>query len=392
MAYHALTLTADQVSALESGRRDLPLASVPGAERCEPGQPVRLLAPAGALAALGVADPENELVRALAVAEEGFLALDASFVRARLARALALRATFGLKREQTTYRAFNGSGDGLPGLAVDVYGDFAVLYAYSKGLMPLGRVLAQELVAALGLSGVVLKLRARDSAQNTIKQEVVGETPPESLVVHEHGVPYEVHLMSGLNVGLFTDMREHRARLSRFVAGKRVLNTFSYTGSLSVVAARAGASRVTSVDLSSGVHRWARANFELGGLAPEAHRFETQEISGYLKKAARAGDLFDVVIVDPPTYSAARAGAWSMRKDYPELMVKVCALLAPGGILWLAANARDLPPLPEIAREALLRAKRPGRLLEVGGLPPDYPTLPGQPEDRYLQLALFAVD
>jgi 23S rRNA (cytosine1962-C5)-methyltransferase len=392
MAYHALTLTADQVTALESGRRDLALGSVPGAERCEPGQPVRLMAPAGALAALGVADPENELVRAMAVADEGFLALDASFVRRRLESALALRAAFGLTRERTTHRAVNGGGDGLPGLAVDVYGDYAVLYSYSKGLMQLGRVLAQELVSALGLSGVVVKLRARDSAQNAIKQEVVGSTPPDSLIVHEQGVPYEVHLMSGLNVGLFTDMREHRARLSRFVSGRTVLNTFSYTGSLSVVAARSGASKVTSVDLSSGVHRWARANFELSGLSPDLHRFETQEITGYMKKAARAGDLFDVVIVDPPTVSAARAGSWSMRKDYPELMVRACALLAPRGLLWLAANARDLPPLTEIARGALLRAKRPGRLLEIGGLPPDYPTLPAQPEDRYLQLNVFAVE
>jgi 23S rRNA G2069 N7-methylase RlmK/C1962 C5-methylase RlmI len=81
-----------------------------------------------------------------------------------------------------------------------------------------------------------------------------------------------------------------------------------------------------------------------------------------------------------------------MRKDYPELIVKMCGLLAPGGILWLAANARDLPPLPEIAREAFVRAKRSARLLEVGGLPPDYPTLTSQQEDRYLQLCLFAVD
>jgi 23S rRNA (cytosine1962-C5)-methyltransferase len=258
--------------------------------------------------------------------------------------------------------------------------------------MTLGRVLAQELVSQLGLLGVVLKLRARDSAQNAIKQEVIGEAPPESMVVQEHGVPYEVHLMSGLNVGLFTDMREHRARLSRFVRGRSVLNLFSYTGSLSVVAARSGATKVTSVDLSSGVHRWARTNFELSGLPADLHHCDTHEISGFMRNSARDGDRFDVIIIDPPTYSAARAGAWSMRKDYPDLIVKACTLLSPAGILWLAANARDLPPLAELAREALLRAKRSGRLLEVGSLPPDYPTLMAQPEDRYLQVSIFAVD
>lgn len=391
MAHHALTLTAEHAAAIDGGRRDLPLLGVPGAERCEPGQPLRLMSPAGALAALAVADPENELLRVMAVADEGVLSLDATFLRARVQRALALRAAFGLTRE-SAHRAINAAGDGLPGLAADVYGDYAVLYAYSRGLMPTGRVVAQALRDELGLEGVVLKLRARDSSQGPVKQEVIGSAPPESLTVHEHGVPYEVHLLSGLNVGLFTDMREHRARLSRFTPGKRVLNLFSYTGSLSLAAARAGAQQVVSVDLSSGVHKWARANFELAGVSADCHRFETQEISGFLKKALRAGERFDAVLVDPPTYSAARAGAWSMRKDYPELIARCATLLGKGGVLWLAANARDLPPLSELARDAFVRAKRSGRLLEVGSLPPDYPTLLAQPEDRYLQVSVFFLD
>jgi len=71
--------------------------------------------------------------------------------------------------------------------------------------------------------------------------------------------------------------------------------------------------------------------------------------------------------------------------------VRACALLPPAGLLWLAANRRDLPPLAELAREGFERAKRSARLLEVGGLPPDYPTLLAQPHDRYLQQALFSV-
>jgi 23S rRNA (cytosine1962-C5)-methyltransferase len=392
MAYHALTLTPEVERMLGAGQRDLALESIAQAERCEPGQPLRLMSPAGALAALALADPENELVRVMAVAEEGVYALDAAFVRSRVKRAVALRTAFGLARERTSHRLINGAGDGLPGLALDVYGDYAVLYAYSRGLTALGRLLAEAVKSELGLTGVVLKLRGKGAAaEGAIKQEIVGDSPPESFTVREEGLAYEVHLLSGLNVGLFTDMREHRARLARFVRGKRVLNTFSYTGSLSVLAAYAGARQVTSVDLSSGVHRWARANFALNELAADVHRFESQEITGYLKKAGREGDKFDVIIVDPPTYSAARAGAWSMRKDYPELIVRTCALLESGGLLWLSANARELPPLPEVARAAFARAQRSAQLLEVGSLPPDYPTLPAQPADRYLQVCLFAV-
>jgi len=391
MAYLALTMSTEVAAWLDRGHRDLPFDSLPGAERCEPGQPVRLLTPAGDLSALAVADPENELVRAFALGDEGVSALDLTFFRARVRRALARRAAFGLTRERTTHRLVNGAGDGLPGLAVDLYGDYAVLYAYSRGLLTMGRMLAEAMLNEVGLEGVVLKLRARDSAQGPIKQEIFGNTPPAPLVVHEEGVPFEVHLTSGLNVGLFTDMREHRTRLSRLVQGRSVLNTFSYTGSLSVVAARSGARSVTSVDLASGVQKWARENFRLSGLALEGHRFETQEVTSFMKRAVRDGETFDVIIVDPPTYSAARAGSWAMKKDYPDLIVRAVALLPKDGLLWLSANSRELPPLTQIAHEAFIRAKRPAQLLELGSLPPDYPTLLAQPSDRYLQVSLFCV-
>jgi 23S rRNA (cytosine1962-C5)-methyltransferase len=392
MAYHALTLSQEVSGGVEAGLCDVPIDSIEGASRCEPGQPVRLMTPAGSLCALAVADPENELVRVLALEREGFTSIDQRLLRARVQRALALRAGFGLSRQQTTHRVLNGSGDGLGGLGADVFGDYAVLYAYSRGLMPLARSVAQLLAEELGLAGVVVKLRGRDVAQaGSVKQEIIGASPPERLVAREDGAGFEVHLLSGLNVGLFTDMREHRARLGHFVRDKRVLNTFSYTGSLSVAAARAGARSVTSVDLAAGVQKWARANFELNGLDPSGHRFETGEVTAFLKKAAREDQTYDVIIVDPPTYSAARAGAWSMRKDYPDLIARAVHLLPSGGLLWLSANSRELPPLPQLARDAFAREKRAGQVLSLGGLPPDYPTLPAQADDRYLQVCLFRV-
>ncbi len=157
-----------------------------------------------------------------------------------------------------------------------------------------------------------------------MKQETVGEAPPETLVVEERGVHFEVHLVRGLNTGLFTDMREHRHGLARFVAEKHVLNGFAYTGTLSVVAARAGASSVTTVDLSSGVLGWARDNFRLSGLDPEAPacRFEASDVGRFLDEEARAGRRFDVILLDPPAFSAARGAAFAIDRDYPDLIAK----------------------------------------------------------------------
>src|SRR5262249_58874767 len=137
-------------------------------------------------------------------------------------------------------------------------------HAYGADLRPLGRELAEAITGFARLRGAVVKLRARGGA-DSVEQDVVGDIP-ERPVVTEHGVPFEVHPLAGLNSGLFTDMREHRRGLARFVAGARVLNLFSYTGALSVTCARAGAAAVTSVDTSAGVQAWAAGNFARSGL------------------------------------------------------------------------------------------------------------------------------
>ncbi len=393
MAYHALTLGADVAARVRAGLRDLPIGAVAGARDREAGQPLRLLDAAGAPIALGIADPENELCRVYALADEPYQALDARFFRDRVERALALRRAFGLDRARTAHRVLHGAGDSVPGLTADVYGDHAVLCAYSRGLLGFGRLCAEALRERAGVRGVALKLRSRDAApSNKFKQEAIGEAIPERFVAVEDDLRFEVHLPAALNVGLFTDMREHRARLARFCRGRRVLNQFCYTASLSVVAARAGAREVVSVDLAHGVLKWARENFRLNGLDDGAHRFIAEDVTAYLKRAAREGERFDLAIVDPPTVSAARAATWTMRRDYPDLIQRTCAVLAPDSLLWLSANARELGSLVELAQRAFEQAKRSAQLLEVGGLPPDYPTLPAQPADRYLQLCLFRVD
>ena len=213
-----------------------------------------------------------------------------------------------------------------------MYGAYAVVAALSRGLVGHARLLAQAAMqllpeAGLPLCGAVLKTRLKGSGNTPerAKEDVVGEAPPEKLVVRERGVPFEVHLRGGINVGLFTDMREHRAGLARFVRDKRVLNTFAYTGALSVAAARAGAAAVTSVDLAAGPLAWARANFELSGLDPAAQRWEVSDVFRFLEAERARRAAYDVVILDPPTVSGARAALWAQKRDYPELIAAACA-------------------------------------------------------------------
>jgi 23S rRNA (cytosine1962-C5)-methyltransferase len=390
VSHRGLVLSPAAAAFVAEGGRDLPLALAGITEALEPARPLRLLAPSGEALGLALADPENERIRLLALAAEGFETLGPPFFAARVRRALALRRALGLTGERAAYRLLHGAGDGLAGFAADVFGDWAVLHVYGRAFLPHGQLLAQAAMEATGLRGAVIKVRSRGAAsQGRVRQELVGDAPPEALVVEERGVPFEVHLGRGLNTGLFTDMREHRHGLGRLAAGKAVLNGFSYTGTLSVVAARAGAASVTSVDLSSGVLGWARDNFRLSGLDPGvAYRFEAADVGRFLEEEGRAGRRYDLVLLDPPAFSAARGAAFALDRDFPELVARACALLADGGLLWLACNARG-SSLVALAEQGFRRARREAALLETGGLPADHPTVPAQPEDRYLQVGLF---
>lgn len=390
MTESTLTLTGEALSFLQGGGRDVESGRLTPTTPLVGGQTLRLLDDRGNELGLGVADPENQRVRVLALAEERFPKIDGALLGWRIERALRLRRQLGLPGPDAAYRLVHGAGDGLPGFTCDVLGRFAVLYVYAAGLLPLGRLLADAIRGFVGLDGVVVKVRARGSADK-VPQEVVGAAPPERITAAESGVPFEIHPHGGLNVGLFTDMREHRRGLSRFTAGRAVLNLFSYTGALSVTCARGGAASVTSVDTSPGVQAWAQSNFRLSGLDPgdRRWRFEAGDAVRFLARAERDRERYDLVLIDPPTFSTARGAPWTLDRDYPDLIAGACAVIPEDGLLWLAANTHELGSLIRLAQKGFRKANRTAAVLEQGGLPPDYPTVPAQPKDRYLQVCLF---
>ena len=393
-----VTLTPAGAQHLATRPTQLPLADLESARDLEPGRPLRLVDGRGRTLAVGVADPENELVRLWSHGEDA-RAPDAAFIRATLAAAFELRRTLGVADGESAYRLVNGEGDGLSGLTADVYGPFAVVTALSRGLLGFARLVAEAALALLPAAGLPLKgavlktrLKGTGASPEKAKDDVVGETPPDKLVVRESGVPYELHLRGGINVGLFTDMREHRAGLARFVRGKRVLNTFAYTGALSVAAARAGSSTITSVDLAAGPLAWARANFALSGLDPTPHRWEVSDVFRFLEAERARGTTHDVVILDPPTVSGARASLWAQKRDYPELIAAACAVLPEaGGHLWISSNTHKGPSVLKHVEAGLALARRPAQVLELGGLPPDYPTPLDWPAARYLEVCQLRV-
>jgi 23S rRNA (cytosine1962-C5)-methyltransferase len=353
------------------------------------GEHVRVTDANGDELAIAIADPENQRLRVMAVLDDGFPKIDGALIGWRVERALRWRQQLGLVGPTNAYRIVHGAGDGLPGFASDVLGSTAVVYAYSEALKAVGRQVAEAIVGFAKLDGAVVKVRARGGASE-VTQDIVGKAPAEAIVVTEHDVPFEIHPLGGLNHGLFTDMREQRRGLPRFAPGKRVLNLFSYTGALSVTCARAGAASVTSVDTSQGVQAWARGNFGRSGFKDDPRwKFEVGDAVRFLARAAKDKERYDLVIIDPPTFSTARGAPWTLDRDYPKLIAQAAAVIPSDGILWLAANTHELGSLAKLAVKGLREAGRTGAIVEQGGLPPEYPTVAAQPHDRYLQVCVL---
>jgi 23S rRNA (cytosine1962-C5)-methyltransferase len=395
----SFSLSAEAAAFVRGGGRDVALAKLAAPAGLAAGAQVTLLDEQGDELGLGLFDPENALLRVYATPEDGFRKIEAGLLGWRVEQACKLRRELGLLpaaggAPDACYRVVHGAGDGLPGFSCDALGGFGVLYVYAEALWPTARLVAEAIAGFARLEGVVVKQRSRTTAADgEVRQEIIGKAPPERYEARESGVPFEIHPLSGLNAGLFTDMREHRLGLPRIAAGRRVLNLFSYTGALSVACARAGAASVTSVDTSAGVQAWAQGNFRRSGLDPadKRWRFEAGDAVRFLARADKDRERYDLVMIDPPTFSTARGKPWTLDRDYPELIGQAALVLPPGGLLWLAANTHELGSLARLAHKGLRGVGRSAAVLEQGGLPPDYPTVLAQARDRYLQVCLLRV-
>lgn len=198
---------------------------------------------------------------------------------------------------------------------------------------------------------------------------------PPRTVVQEAGVRYGLDFSAGYSHGLFLDQRANRAAV-RQVAPKKLLNTFAYTCSFSVVAALAGAETL-SVDLSKKSLDRGRENFALNGIetAGNRHRFIADDVLDVLPRLARRGEKFEAIILDPPTFSRGNQGRrWQVEQHFEDLLQAALELALPNARLLLSTNCTALDPqtLERMARFCLKTQRRGGDFLREPPLP-DFP-------------------
>jgi len=288
----------------------------------------------------------------------------AARVRDALADAGCLREP--LLAVSDTFRIVNDLGDFLPGVCVDRYGDYAVLALSSEEASDRRQQLA-DLLHEFGARGVYVKQRARADlrreahAELAPKAPIAGEPVSAPLVVQEGNARFGVTLDEGLSCGLFLDQRDNRGRVAGFCGGRKVLNLFSYTCSFSVYAALASAEHVTSVDLSGHALARGRENFTLNGLDPAAHSFVQTDALEWLARAAKRGEKFGVVILDPPSFATSGKGkTFRVADGYQGALERVFAVLEGDGRVLAVTNHRKTSPqaFRKIAHDAARAAGR----------------------------------
>ena len=172
--------------------------------------------------------------------------------------------------------------------------------------------------------------------------EKTGKTG-DDFVITENGRKFWVNLDKYLDTGLFLDHRNTRKKVGDTAADKRFLNLFSYTGSFTVYAATGGAASSETVDLSNTYLDWAKRNFELNGIDTEQHKIVRADVFQYLQNAADEGKQFDLIVMDPPSFSNSKKmlDILDIQRDHKKLIDGAMNLLASDGILYFSNNLRS---------------------------------------------------
>ena len=352
----------------------------------EPGSLVVIQSAAGKTLGAGYVNPRS-LICARLLTRRPRAALDAGFFERRLRSALSLRESLF---EQPYYRLVFGESDGLPGLVVDRYGSVLVVQITTAGMEAMRDLLLEVLHRVISPTGILLR---NDSSVRVLEglpqeTEVIGEVP-DTVMLTEGGVQFEVPLGAGQKTGWFYDQRSNRQAMHKYVKDKQVLDVFSYIGAWGLQAAAAGAAGVCCVDSSPVAQTFMEKNIAANGLADKV-RLEIGDAFDVLKALQDSDQRFDVVIVDPPAFIKRRKDIKSGEQGYGRLNRLALKLLAPDGILISCSCSMHLSEerLQHIVHQSAGKMGRQVQILERGFQCMDHPVHPAIAETAYLK-ALF---
>jgi len=320
--------------------------------------------------------------------------VDGDFFRKKFLEALQLREVIYKHGETNAYRLVHGESDGLPGLIVDRFNHAIVLQVFSAGMeihLPLICDVLQEM-----LSPTVIILRnespLRELEGLTLYKDVVRGAHSETIQsIHDAGITYEVNLFEGQKTGFFLDQRENRKIIRKFAENAEVLDVFTNDGGFALNALYGGASSAILVDASKDALQRADRNAQLNKF--KEYSLVAADAFDTLDQMVESKESFNLVILDPPSFTKSRKNLPGALKAYKRLNKLGLQLVKNGGFLATASCSHHVSEedFLQSVQQAALTAGCQLRLIHKNSQPFDHPVLLAMPETSYLKFACFYV-
>ncbi len=322
--------------------------------------------------------------------------LNFELIKRRLEEALSLRKR--LKIESNALRIFYSESDGLPGLIIDKYKDIVVFQILTLGLELRRESILKAIEETLSPSAIIERKDATGRILEGLQKEEAkilkgAQLIPEGKTqISEYNILFEVDLIKGHKTGHYLDQRENRKRVSELSQGLTVLDCFCNTGGFGIHCAKNGAKDVIGIDISSYMLELAFKNAKLNNV-DHVITFVKGNVFDELRNLEKRGKKFDMVILDPPSFTKSRRTLKNALKGYKEINLRGIKLLKRGGFLITASCSHHvtLDIFIKTIHSALKDAKRKGKLLEIRFQSPDHPFLAEMPETLYLKLAIMEI-
>jgi 23S rRNA (cytosine1962-C5)-methyltransferase len=311
------------------------------------------------------------------------VAADEALLRTRLEHAIGFRESLAI--DATAYRLVHGEADLLPSLVVDRYGDYVVVQALSQGIDRLIPAITSSLVDLLRPAGVLArndpKVRALEGLPQVV--DVLHGEIPESVVVREGPIEYDVDLRRGQKTGLFLDQRENRDAAARYAHG-RLLDCFSYHGGFALRLARS-CTAAEALDISADAVARIGANAARNNVS----NVQAREVNVFdeLRRLERAGARYDTVVLDPPAFAKNKASIPNAIAGYKEINLRAMRLLNPGGYLVTCSCSYNVDEelFGSVLHQASVDSHTSVTIVEKRMQGRDHPVLVGVPETHYLK-------
>lgn len=296
-------------------------------------------------------------------------------------------------------RLIFGEADFLPGIVIDKFSDVLVVESLAMGIDRLKPMIVDCLKEVLAADGISIRgVYERSDAKVRLNEGMervkgfLGAPFDTKVAIEENGVKYMVDVENGQKTGFFLDQKYNRRAIQKLCRGARVLDCFTHTGSFALNAGIAGAKEVLGVDASELGIAQARENARLNGLE-ETVKFQCADVFELLPELERAGELFDVVILDPPAFTKSRSSIKNAVKGYREINLRGMKLVKPGGYLATCSCSHFMSYelFTQTIHQAARNVHKRLRQVEFRTQAPDHPILWAADESYYLKFYIFQV-